>query len=128
MLGDPAPRTTNIQEFWGKASSTAQAGPSCHPITHHSLDVAAVGAEMISRDQNRLKRMAAAVGLDIEALRGALPFLLGLHDIGKYSRVFQAKAPDHWPASALGPYRETVPGNNHVDTGLQMLVAFSEDG
>lgn len=128
MPGNPALRTTNFQDFWGKASSTGPTGPGSHPITHHCLDVAAVGAELISRDQNRLKRIAAAVGLEIDALRGALPFLLALHDIGKYSRVFQAKALDHWPESALGPYRETVPGNTHVDTGLQMLVAFSDEG
>jgi CRISPR-associated endonuclease/helicase Cas3 len=128
MLGNPTPLTTNFHDFWGKARSTAQSGASSHPIAYHSLDVAAVGAELMSREQNRLTRIAAAVGLDIEALRGALPFLLGLHDIGKYSRAFQAKSPEHWPANSLGPHRETVPGNNHVDTGLQMLVAFSEDG
>jgi len=57
-----------------------------------------------------------------------LPFFLTLHDIGKYSRVFQAKSPNHWPADFLGPYRMIAPGNNHVITGFQLLLAFAEDG
>jgi CRISPR-associated endonuclease/helicase Cas3 len=58
----------------------------------------------------------------------AIPFLLSLHDIGKYARVFQAKSPDHWPVTSLGPYREIAPGNSHVVTGFQLLVALSDEG
>ena len=56
-----------------------------------------------------------------------MPFLLALHDIGKFARVFQAKSPANWPL-ALGPFRQIPPGNSHVITGFQMLVAFSDDG
>jgi CRISPR-associated endonuclease/helicase Cas3 len=117
-----------ILDFWGKAGANNQAGPSAHSIVYHSLDVAAVGAELIARDQDILRRIATVTGIDVGQLTSVLPFLLSLHDIGKYARVFQAKSPDHWPATALGPYREIAPGNSHVVTGFQMLVAFSDAG
>jgi len=118
----------SITEFWGKARPSNQAGPDCHSIVYHSLDVVAVGSELAARDRERLTRMAAAVGIEIGALKSALPFFLALHDIGKYSRVFQAKSPDHWPVNSLGPYRQVAPGNSHVITGFQMLVRLSDDG
>ena len=40
-------RSPFILDFWGKASPTNQAGISTHSIVYHSLDVAAVGAELI---------------------------------------------------------------------------------
>jgi CRISPR-associated endonuclease/helicase Cas3 len=117
--------TLDILDFWGKASA-ANPGPSAHSIVYHSLDVAAVGSELIARDRGRLGRIATAIGIDIGTLTNVLPFLLTLHDVGKYARVFQAKSPEHWPVSALGPYREIAPGNSHVVTGFQMLVRFSD--
>jgi CRISPR-associated endonuclease/helicase Cas3 len=115
-------------DYWGKAARSAQAETRSHSIAYHCLDVAAVCTELIARDKDRLERIANAVGIDISALRNVLPFLLTLHDIGKYARVFQAKSPDHWPAELLGPYREIAPGNSHVVTGFQMLVHFSDAG
>lgn len=117
----------SIFGFWGKARATSETGPSWHPLVYHSLDVAAVSAELIARDRGRLSRIAAAAGMPADALQAALPFLLSLHDIGKYARVFQAKSPAHWPADVLGPYREIPPGRNHVDTGFEMLCEFADD-
>jgi CRISPR-associated endonuclease/helicase Cas3 len=117
-----------ILDFWGKARPNDRAGSGTHSIAYHSLDVAAVGAELIACDQDVLKRIATAVGVELGQLTSVLPFLLSLHDIGKYARVFQAKSPNHWPVAALGPYREIAPGNSHVVTGFQMLVRFSETG
>ena len=120
-------RTQPLLDFWGKASPTNHAGIGTHSIVYHSLDVAAVGAELICRDRGRLSRIAAATEIEIATLRSALPFLLALHDIGKFARVFQAKSPANSPL-ALGPFRQIPPGNSHVITGFQMLVAFSDDG
>ena len=120
-------RAPFLLDFWGKASPTNHSGIGTHPIIYHSLDVAAVGAELIWRDRGRLTRIATAIGIEFATLRSALPFLLVLHDIGKYARVFQAKSPANWP-SVLGPYRQIPPGNSHVTTGFQMLVEFSDDG
>jgi CRISPR-associated endonuclease/helicase Cas3 len=120
-------RPQSLMGFWGKASPTNQAGISAHSIVYHSLDVAAVCAELICRDRGRLLRVAAATGIEFATLGSALPFLLSLHDVGKYARVFQAKSPANWPR-ILGPHQRIPPGNSHVVTGFQMLVAFSDDG
>jgi CRISPR-associated endonuclease/helicase Cas3 len=120
--------TRFLLQFWGKASPGSPAGPAFHPIVYHSLDVAAVGSELIARDKGRLRRMAVAIEIDVDVLTRALPFFIALHDIGKYARVFQAKAQDHWPEISLGPYRAVAPGNSHVITGFQMLVEFSDFG
>jgi hypothetical protein len=75
------PRATSpITDFWGKASPANQSGYTSHSIAYHSLDVTAVGAELIARDRERLKRIAAAVGLEIDTLGCTLPFFLALHD------------------------------------------------
>src|SRR6266478_340575 len=105
-----------ILDFWGKARESNQAKSSSHSIAYHSIDVAAVGSQLKAPDQDRLGRMATAVGIEVGTLTSVMPFLLALHDIGKYARVFQAKSPEHWPVSTLGPYREIAPGNNHVVT------------
>ena len=117
-----------ILNFWGKANSADQVDSSYHPIAYHSLDVAAVGSELIARDRGHLTRIAAAGGIEVDALRSVLPFLLALHDIGKYARVFQAKSIDHWPVTLLGPYPTGLRGNSHVVAGFQMLNEFSDNG
>src|SRR5579871_3613517 len=118
--------TVAIAQFWGKASSI---GPrAMHPNVHHSLDVAAVVSEYICCEPGRLQRIALATGVREKELVENLPFLTSLHDIGKYTRAFQAKSPEFWPA-ALGPYRDLPSGKSHVTTGFSMLVeiASSED-
>src|SRR5262249_44095415 len=119
---------SSFARFWGKASPANQQGPSSHSIICHSLDVAAVGRALVSRDRHRLSRIASAVGIEEDILKGAIPFLLALHDLGKYARVFQAKSPEHWPVDVLGPYRQLPPGNSHVVAGFHLLVALSDDG
>jgi CRISPR-associated endonuclease/helicase Cas3 len=121
-------RALLICDFWGKANSNQKGGSGSHSIAYHSLDVGAVGAQLIEHDRERLGRIAESIGISVNTLTSVLPFLFAIHDIGKYARVFQAKAPGHWPTNVLDPYREIAPGNNHVITGFQMLVAFSDAG
>src|ERR1700731_2652301 len=84
-------RPQSLMGFWGKASPSNPVGISTHSIVYHSLDVAAVGAELIARDQDILRRIAPAIGVEVGQLTSVLPFFLSLHDVGKYARVFQAK-------------------------------------
>ncbi|PZW44788.1 CRISPR-associated Cas3 family helicase [Humitalea rosea] len=81
-----------------------------HPLVAHALDVAAV-AMLLPRSSHF-------------TLAGqTLGFLTAVHDIGKFSRVFQGMAPAAWPAAALGPLPPNgVPsGPKHDVLGLQML-------
>src|SRR5580704_10405435 len=58
-----------------------------------------------------------------------LGFLVSLHDIGKYSRPFQAMARECWPVNALGSYPRTnpPPGPRHDVVGLHFLSDIFSD-
>jgi CRISPR-associated endonuclease/helicase Cas3 len=79
--------------YWGKATAERQ-GARWHLLAYHSLDVAAVGAELLDRDLHLLPRIASLSGYSAESLRGVLPFLLALHDLGKFSEPFQDLRPE----------------------------------
>lgn len=78
-----------FQSFWGKAHPHKDAVSATHPVVAHALDVAAV-ALLLPRH-----------GLDLDGR--TLGWLVSLHDIGKFSRTFQAIVPKHWPTDTLGP-------------------------
>jgi CRISPR-associated endonuclease/helicase Cas3 len=95
--------------FWGKAQADAQAPSGMHPLVAHSIDVAAV-ATLLPRQH-------------LSGLSGqALGFLVALHDVGKFSRTFQAKEPKFWPGPALGTAPAARPlGAKHDAVGLYLL-------
>ncbi len=102
--------------FWGKAQPDSVSAVKAHPIIAHALDVAAV-AVLLPRD-----------GFDLD-LR-ALGWLVSLHDIGKFSRPFQAKEPLHWPEVWLGmldPDDMPPPGPRHDALALVLLEDVCED-
>ena len=99
-----------IAEFWGKARPDRDGAANVHPLVAHSLDVAAVAVLLPWRG-------------DIALDPRMLGFLVSLHDIGKFSRPFQAKPGGCWPSAALGPYpaRNPPPGPAHDGVGLYFL-------
>lgn len=74
--------------YAGKALP-GKAGDACHLLAWHSLDVAAVGWHLMAPERPVTRQLAARLGIDAESLRHLLVFLLGLHDLGKFSRAFQ---------------------------------------
>lgn len=101
----------DIPTFWGKARSSNTMGAGMHPLLAHSLDVAAVAILLPRR-------------LTFGLAGQNLGFLVALHDIGKFSRPFQAQAPEHWPSSALGPFPSAnlpPPGPRHDALGFYLL-------
>lgn len=100
--------------FWGKSWRADDGSIASHKLAWHGLDVAAVTQVLI-----RQRRMP--LGLLDFVERGELltVFLAGLHDIGKFSRVFQGLVQELWPA-ILGPY-ERQPGPRHDTLGMQMF-------
>jgi len=54
-------------------------------------------------------------------LAANLPLLAALHDVGKFSRAFQAQVPEHWPADILGPIDPRY-SHRHDELGLIMLM------
>ena len=103
--------------FWGKTlrSSDNSSGTifnntegqrSYKPVLHHLMDVAAVALRWQQLKPARLEREAALLKASPECLSKITAFLAGIHDIGKFSRGFQAKVSELWPEQVLGPKRE----------------------
>lgn len=102
---------TGYLSFWGKTRMLDGAGYSWHPLAYHSLDVAAV-AIVLLRDRRLL-----AVDPTYHA---ALATLVAWHDLGKFTRPFQAKAKQFWPP-VLGEFRATNPAHGHDSAGFGLL-------
>ena len=105
-----------IDEFWGKARPETGMPNGTHPLAAHCLDVAAVAVLLSDR---------GAESLDPRMLG----FLVALHDIGKFSRPFQAQSEKNWPVSWLGPFpRERPPvGPRHDAAGFHYLSRVFAD-
>ena len=90
--------TMNVLRFWGKAQPCdPERGPRWHPLAYHSLDVAAVGEVLLTSDRGFGECFSRLLGLPREDTDPLISYLLALHDIGKFARKFQAKAPIHYP-------------------------------
>ncbi len=109
--------------FWGKtlrssdnSSETVfndtEGQRSYKPVLHHLMDVAAVALQWQQLNSTRLEREAALLKASPECLAKTTAFLAGVHDLGKFSRSFQAKVPELWPEQSLGQRRE-VPDRPH---------------
>ena len=116
----------DILSFWGKARPRdAGRGPDWHPLVFHCLDVAAVGEALLKRHGGLGASLSRLLGLPREELERVVCFLLCLHDIGKFAKKFQAKAPDHYPdcfdddPTQLGAY-------DHGAGGLRLFDAASD--
>lgn len=115
------------REFWGKARPAPEARARWHPLWKHALDVAATGQALAGQRPLLFRHLAGLLGWSPAELCGLWTFALALHDIGKFSRAFQAKAPDFWP-TALGSFdpatRPTDPG--HAATGITIVARGME--
>jgi CRISPR-associated endonuclease/helicase Cas3 len=79
-----------------------------HSVPHHSLDVAASATVLLT-----------AFRPPVDVPTETLAALVALHDVGKFTRPFQAKVPELWPPS-LGPFVQPPPGF-HDDAGYAVL-------
>jgi CRISPR-associated endonuclease/helicase Cas3 len=94
-------------EFWAKSGREGEPAPM-HSVPHHSLDVAASAVVLLTAFRSPVDLPAAT-----------LAALVALHDVGKFTRPFQAKVPTLWPPS-LGPFSQPPPGF-HDDAGYALL-------
>ncbi|MDG4603596.1 MAG: CRISPR-associated endonuclease Cas3'' [Defluviicoccus sp.] len=79
--------------LWGKFRDAEHGGPAWHPLIDHSIDVAGV-LEALLRQPNVARRMARAGGIPSldESCVARLSFLAFIHDLGKCTPGFRAKA------------------------------------
>lgn len=107
--------TQSWMRFWGKARPLEGSNRPWHAVAAHALDVAAV-ASLLPRPTTH--------PID----RKTLGFLVALHDIGKFSRPFQAQCPDLWPADVLGPVPDRrVVALRHDAVGYCVLERVTPD-
>lgn len=75
--------------YWGKAKAEESKGPAYHLLPYHCLDVAAVGAYLLSAESDRCRQLAKQLQVESAWLADFFVFCLVLHDLGKFSRAFQ---------------------------------------
>jgi CRISPR-associated endonuclease/helicase Cas3 len=95
-------------QFWGKSDRDAEIMVA-HSVVHHCLDVAAAASALL-----------AIYPPPVAIPASTITTLIALHDVGKFSRTFQAQVPALWPAS-LGPYEPPPAGYRHDLVGYLLL-------
>jgi CRISPR-associated endonuclease/helicase Cas3 len=97
-------------KYWGKARKRIDGGYDPHLLVYHSLDVAAVAWHFLGPDYKRGTDLANRGGLTSEQIRYVITILMALHDLGKFSKNFQAVVPDlfsqQFPGQRHGPYSD----------------------
>jgi CRISPR-associated endonuclease/helicase Cas3 len=110
--------------FWGKAARVEDGSSLAtrwHPAAFHMLDVAAVAHAWLAQNKPKIPGLPN-IG---EAAWPTLAALIALHDIGKFSRPFQAKLEERWPPS-LGLYaKHDAPRHDTAGFGLLKETKFS---
>ncbi|SON54346.1 CRISPR-associated endonuclease/helicase Cas3 [Hartmannibacter diazotrophicus] len=107
-------------DYWGKARPTVDRSTRCHPVSYHCMDVAAAGEELLRIFPALVNRVAGESGAPTKEAERFLVFLAALHDIGKFSRGFQAKVPELFPES-LGVVASQMPDGDHTAIGRALL-------
>lgn len=99
--------------YWGKAGGAQLDEPGWHPLAYHNLDVAAVADVLLCASPRKLHAIARLLAITPDQARQILVALIALHDIGKFSKAFQAKNAEAWPGAVLGAYPGVLSGGHH---------------
>lgn len=84
--------------YWGKAKRDPHdLGPNYHLLPYHSLDVAAVGLELLNPEKELCQNIASRLSISPVWLQQFFVLCLMLHDLGKFLRAFQGLAPNMSP-------------------------------
>ena len=84
-----------IYTYWGKARPGSVDAQAFHPLPLHSLDVAAVGVELVAAFPERVRWLSNDLGLTtLEERQNWIGFWLAIHDLGKFSTAFQGQRAD----------------------------------
>ena len=108
-------------DFWGKTSNDAAGASTFHPLAWHSLDVAAVAECLLAIFPGAAAAIRSICGADDLQTGAFLVRLALLHDIGKFSVGFQAKAPAFFPG-CFGALPASTPLGDHTAIGARLLL------
>ena len=104
-----------VFNFWAK-TDTDTGAMQMHSVPHHCLDVAASAQALLGIFPPPVPVPAASIVA-----------LIALHDIGKFSRVFQAQVPELWPVSRLGLFQAPPAGHRHDEVGYSLMTDSPRD-
>lgn len=109
--------------YWGKADEKYPGEPKWHPLVYHSLDVAACAQMLLSKHNDWLRKLSDFSGLSEKLLAEWIPFLLAVHDPGKFGNGFQNQRPD---LQKLLQGKATSVGSKarHDTMGYELLMQF----
>lgn len=118
--------TIDFMSFWGKARATPEDTIRWHPLALHSLDVAACVSCLLEMQPRLLAAVARLSGLSPEEARTWLLLAAALHDLGKFSAVFQTKGPESIPPVARFAGWRHLNDPGHALTGRDYWVRLSD--
>ena len=113
-------------QFWGKAQPQTPDGPQWHPLAYHCLDVAAVGEVLLVQHRGLGESIPALLGMSGDDAVQVVRYLLCLHDVGKFAKRFQAKAPDRFPEYFEGTPLDVSRNFDHASGGMRLFEAGEE--
>ena len=113
-------------QFWGKAQPQTPDGPQWHPLAYHCLDVAAVGEVLLAQHCGLGESIPALLGMSGDAAVQVVRYLLCLHDVGKFAKRFQAKAPGRFPEYFEGNPLDVSRNFDHASGGMRLFEADGE--
>ncbi len=119
-------------KYWGKSGANLQSTKDYHLLVYHSLDVAAVGLQLLNQHPPYLDHFQRMSGIGKTALQNWLPFLLALHDIGKFADSFQNLNPTV-RVQLNSPVSDRIYGLRHDSLGWMLWKQhlrqkFAEEG
>ena len=111
--------------FWGKAQPSHEQSPPTHCLAYHALDVAAVGTVLLSKHPGIEAATARFFPAPVTETRQWIAFLLAIHDLGKFAKKFQAKAPSCFPREIFksADLASIITTFDHGSAGYDLLVA-----
>ena len=113
--------------FWGKAQpQIPDKGPQWHPLPYHCLDVAAVGEVLLAQHRGFGDCLPSLLGMSVDNANHVIRYLLCLHDVGKFAKRFQAKAPTRFPKYFDGNPLDLPRNFDHASGGMRLFVANGE--
>ncbi|MGO8685448.1 MAG: CRISPR-associated helicase Cas3' [Thermoleophilia bacterium] len=97
----------DIRLLWGKSGTDDQS----YPLYAHMIDAGMVARTILRSEQHRriAELLFQLTGLGQDELERVVPFLVGLHDLGKASPGFQRLAPDLWTTVEEEGFRDGHP-------------------
>jgi CRISPR-associated endonuclease/helicase Cas3 len=103
----------NYYCYWGKADTSLE---GYHPAAFHSLDVAAICEQLLTRDPVLKHKFSQLAKLCLDKVTPTISAFVALHDFGKFDARFQMKRDD--VAINLDPQRRGLPLHQKYDHGL----------